>query len=399
MRFRHALLFMAISATTCSVLAQGFSSGSTGSDGALVVTSNIVLNMPDDGVFNFTTVDIAASGTLTFNPNGRNTPVYMLATGDIHVAGNIDVSGKIGAPGLRGEGGPGGFAGGMPAVDPSPPGAGQGPGAGLGGMFEGGGGGDAVTLAGRAAYGTRPASPHAKDGAVYGSPLLIPLLGGSGGGGTTGVAGVVTPLGGGGGGGAILLASSTEVDIVAPGGIYALGGQLYADSVQGGSGGAIRIVAPVVAGDGTLDVDGGGYYHRGGVGRIRIDAIDRQALAVHIEPCCNVPPSIGSAMFVFPIVQPRLDIVHVAGEDIAEGASQSVTIVLPQGAPATQPVTVRAHDFQGLVAVAIVITPDSGDPVTYPAQIDMDGGNPSQVTVNVQIPANTVTHVRAWTAE
>jgi hypothetical protein len=60
-----------------------FDSGSTGADGPFAPTENTILQLPSDGVFNFTTVDIPAGVTVTFSKNTTNTPVYILATGDV----------------------------------------------------------------------------------------------------------------------------------------------------------------------------------------------------------------------------------------------------------------------------------------------------------------------------
>src|SRR5207249_4640078 len=99
-----------------TALAQ-FSSGSTGADGALVVTNNLTLDLPTNGVFNFTTINIASGAALKFNRNVLNTPVYLLATGDVVVNGSISVnaSGQNGGPGGF-DGGFGAFAG-FPAGD------------------------------------------------------------------------------------------------------------------------------------------------------------------------------------------------------------------------------------------------------------------------------------------
>src|SRR5262245_6851463 len=96
-------------------------------------TKEVVL--PDDGRLECTTVTVAANGTLTFRKNALNTPVYILATGDVVVSGRIDVAGRPGtsSPPLGGAGGPGGFDGGEPGIVQVPPGAGGGPGAGAGG--------------------------------------------------------------------------------------------------------------------------------------------------------------------------------------------------------------------------------------------------------------------------
>src|SRR5689334_3367373 len=78
-----------------------FSSGSTGADGPLNVTTNTTLSLPPDGIFNFTTITITQGATLSFNPNVLNTPVYLLATSNVVINGDISVnaSGQHGGPG------------------------------------------------------------------------------------------------------------------------------------------------------------------------------------------------------------------------------------------------------------------------------------------------------------
>ena len=71
-------LAVAVLYTTC-VRAQ-FTSGSTGADGPLVVTTSTTLDLPADGIFNFTTVLVTNGSRLRFNRNALNTPVYILAT-------------------------------------------------------------------------------------------------------------------------------------------------------------------------------------------------------------------------------------------------------------------------------------------------------------------------------
>src|SRR5438128_2062925 len=83
--------------TPIGARAQTFSSGSTGADGALTLSpcEGRSVQVPDSGVFNFTTVTIpgcaAGSTTLVFIPNQRNTPVTILAQGSVV----IDVNGVI----------------------------------------------------------------------------------------------------------------------------------------------------------------------------------------------------------------------------------------------------------------------------------------------------------------
>src|ERR1700693_3385921 len=84
-------------AVVCSTLAAGqpFSSGSTGADGALDLSpADKTVQLPSNGILNFTTIHIPGGRTLTFSRNLSNTPVIILVTGTINVARTIDVSGK-----------------------------------------------------------------------------------------------------------------------------------------------------------------------------------------------------------------------------------------------------------------------------------------------------------------
>ncbi len=187
-----------------------FSCGSTGARGPLVVNSGpvVILDVPDDGIFHFTT--IAVSGVLDFRRNPAfNPPVILLSTGDVTInsGGTIRVNGSNGTATTGGFGGPGGFDGGEAGVGGGNPGAGHGPGA--------GGPGTGPAVGGNGAYGGDPPSSQPNDGVPYGSPLLVPLAGGSGGGGDGN-------FGGGGGGGALLVCSPTRVII--NGGVQAAGG-------------------------------------------------------------------------------------------------------------------------------------------------------------------------------
>lgn len=378
---------------------QAFNSGSTGADGNLNVTANTTITLPASGVLNYGTVNVADGATVTFTRNALNTPVYILATGDITVAGTIDVSGSPGStnPSTGGLGGPGGFDGGDGGGAGQPPGDGHGPGGGKAGDARANGTNNAS--AGAGAYGTAPERPSTSDGVVYGSPLLIPLVGGSGGGGGTGSPG----RSGGGGGGAVLLASNTRIEIT--GAVLARGGSNFDNPAQpncgstnGGSGGAIRLVAPVVRGNGHLRVTGGdanlgcGFGDRAGFGRIRIDTYDRTGAAFNLDTSVT---SWGAAMIVFPDILPRLDIVQVASQNIAVG-SGPVDITLPFGSPASQPVKVRATNFTGMVPIRIDLVPDSGSKVTQDATINT-ANNPAEVTVNMNFPINVRTRVEVYT--
>lgn len=406
------ILATALTTLFCSMAlphagAQGFSSGSTGSDGPMNITTNTTLDLPANGLFNCTTITVAPGATLRFRRNPLNTPVTLLAQGNVTIDGAIDVSGSSTAGNFAGGvGGPGGFdggPGGFSTVSQSlPGGAGLGPGGGLSGNGVGG----SATAAGSGSYGSRTESwLDSRDGQTYGSLLLIPMIGGSGGGGIDGN----KDGGGGGGGGAILIASSTVIRINPTGGILSRGGTGYtpANTGNAGSGGAIRLVAPRVYGTGTLNVRGGGYCgldcgHGSGAGRVRIDSIFRfeptnvvDNIGFNFQPL-NVA-SVGSAMIVFPPNSPRLDILQAADTSIPEGNNAPVFVELPFGSSTNRTVVVQARNFGTNVPIRVVLTPAAGDPISYDAQINNLAANPAQVTVNVGIPINTVVAVNAWT--
>lgn len=376
-------------------LAAQFDSGSDGSFGAIDILTDTTLQLPADGVFHATTVNIASGATLTFSRNAFNTPVYILATGDVSISGRINVSGKNGNNIVGGEGGPGGFDGGNPGSSGVEPGDGAGPGGGLAGTLTRNADG-----AGSGSYGsTATAGSSIQTGDTYGSPLLIPMIGGSGGGGSIGTPGI----GGGGGGGALLIASNTEIELASTGQIWANGSLIFSSSVyNGGSGGSIRLIAPKVRGSGQVralsvftnanSLSGSIYA---GVGRIRIDTTDRSELSFDFDPPGFT--SVGSNMVVFPAPLPRLDIVEVAGTNITVGTDSAVFVDLPFNADPNRTITVRAENFDKVVHYAIVLQPANGDRIVVTDSIDNASGNPATTTTNVTFPLNTQTRVHVWT--
>ena len=283
-----------ISVMALSSNAVAYDSGSTGADGAFSPTVDTELTLPANGIFNFSEVTVPAGVTVTFVRNAANTPVFILASGDITIDGTIDVSGDDvpAAPGPipqstdndPGLGGPGGFNGGQGGFSYTPKIlgiSGRGP--------EGGGQSRSRCGGGGGGYGTigensSSCSTSGLAGGTYGSSELALLIGGSGGGGggadkDSGFQG----QGGSGGGGAILLAASAQISV--NGAVLANGGNV-ADLVFGrgggaGSGGAIRIVAETLAGSGVISAVGGTVgtvldpIQRAGIGgdgRIRVEA-------------------------------------------------------------------------------------------------------------------------------
>ena len=361
--------------------AQAFESGSTGADGAFNPTVNTTVPLPPSGIFNYTSVNIPAGVTVTFSRNTTNTPVVILATGNVTIAGTLAVSGSAAAAtgsagdgaqgddGNPGLGGPGGFDGGRggrvgalgTAITNG--GSGLGPGGGGAGIstfnnqraYGGGGGGFAGAGLGNQGVqsGFTPTS-HGNAGGLggngYGSAQLLPLIGGSGGGGGSGGS-TFEGGGGGGGGGAILIAASGTVNIT--GGLFAngnAGGDTRGGSVNiagggggGGSGGAIRIIATSIAGNGTIQAVGGArgdnlddFFQDGGAGasgRVRLEAetITRTA-ATNPVASADLPGP------VFVAGTPTLRIASVAGVAAPATPTGNADITLP--ATTANPVSV-----------------------------------------------------------
>lgn len=345
--------------------------------GDLIVSSDTVLDVPSDGVFHFSSIIISSRfARLTFNANQLNTPIYLLSQGDIFIEGSIIVSASNPSSPAAGRGGPGGFDGGF---------GGSIVGDFLGGDGQGPGGGEA----GGAEFGVF-GNPYQGNGKVYGNSLLVPIVGGSGGAGSNGSSGSGSAgSGGGGGGGAIVIASNTRIEF------DDFAGDVIARGSGNGSGGAVRLVAPLVEGLGYVDIQGGAGDN---AGRFRVDTLDRiswRELTIYGAGSSNV--SWGSQMYVFPEVQPRLDILEAAGQTIPEGAGNAISIELPSDAPTSQNIVVQARDFEGLVPIQVIVTPEYGPKSVYDAQLDMNNGNPTQVTVAVDIPAGSYNQIHVWT--
>lgn len=363
---------VALAAGACFApgVASAFVSGSTGADGALTPTVNTTVTLPPSGIFNFTSVTIPSGVTVKFLRNTTNTPVVILATGDVTIGGTLDVSGGSspgvgsggdgvtgddGAPGLAGSGGFDGGRGG-PAGANSVGGTGLGPGGALGGtVFAGnnncgfavplGGGGAGYFAAGATANPNPFYCPGTAGGTPYGTNQILPLIGGSGGGGGAGGA-TFAGSGGGGGGGALLIASSGTVNVT--GTVNANGGSGGASGGSGagapgggGSGGAIRILATTIAGGGTISAVGGSssFLGTGSVGRIRFEAesFTRPTSAV-TSPTASAPAAGTAPGPVFVAGTPTLTISSVAG--ISAPASPTGNADITLASSTANPVTV-----------------------------------------------------------
>jgi hypothetical protein len=301
-------------------------------------------------------VNIPAGVTVTFIKNSSNTPVYILATGNVIIDGNINVCGSGGNSLYPGTGGPGGFNGGLGGTFNLVGGKGLGQGGGNPGSVStnpityasGAGGGGGFASNGADGYGSS-AGPGGAGGGTYGNTKIMPAIGGSGGGGGAGSAYSVAPDqggGGGGGGGAIIIASSGTITV--NGSITANGGNganglPYSGGGGGGSGGTVKLVSNIISGNGIISATGvagggGGYLGgTGGDGRICLEAntITRTA--------ATFPPYIyGYPGSVFVTNPPILKLSSIGGINVPENPSG--TYGLPDitlSSSTTNPVTVN----------------------------------------------------------
>ena len=397
-----------------------FESGSTGIDGAFSPQVDTTLQLPEDGIFNFTSVTIPNSVTVRFEPNTTNTPVVILASGDVTINGSIDVSGtngadtgafgdgNIGDDGIPGQGGPGGFNGGLGgSIENAVGGNGLGPGGGIGGSttrINGSNFGCAGGGAGYASIGSVAQQCDASLGGVaYGDVDLQPLVGGSGGGG--GHAG--TSLGGGGGGGgggAILIASSGTINIV--GSILANGGSGgdVAGSNSGGvggaaSGGAVRLVATTIAGDGDIEISPGSFVDNenlngsrsgnGSAGRIKLEA----EFLTRTEPTGTF--SGPQPLFLANI--PGVRITEVAGIASPVSPSGVGDIIIPEATPNPVNVSFATTNIPLGNTIELTVTPQSGSNTVAVSSAISGTDENGIATVSVEIPDGPSTLTAAVT--
>jgi len=422
---------LAVSLAFASAISAAYNSGSTGADGAFNPSLSQSVQIPPSGIFNYTSVNIPAGVTITYTKNAANTPVTILASGNVTIAGIIDVgatiiAGDIGIPGVGGPGAYDGGRGGPVSGDASFWVNGlTGPNVGRAGVGPGGGTpgkvvkpssiyGIAISAGGGGAFGTAPAAASGEcvptPGLTYGNLSLQPLIGGSGGGGGDGGS-ALSGSGGGGGGGAILIASSGTISVT--GSILANGGIPVSSTVNGrgsqgggGSGGAIRLVATTISGNGTISAVGGSYpgeqfqntvgtaYYvcsnqaggkqNGGAGRIRLEAeVNSRTAATSPAYGSDVP-----GLLFIPGGTPTLNIVSVAGVAVPANPTGLADIILQT---ATNPVTV-AFATKGVTVgstITLTLMPPIGagttatsaattgtvDNATAAVSIDLPGGN------------------------
>lgn len=396
------------------------------SNGALDVTTSTTITLPDDGVLAYTGITVSAGGVLTFaHPDGLNPPVRLLSTGPVQIDGLIKVDGEAGTTAAAGKGGPGGFDGGSRGAGGQRSGRGKGPGGGAGGTEGSESNGYSVGHGSYATDGTPADGSYFGRGQTYGTSSLIPVVGGSGGGGFDQVPGSQVGGGGGGGGGAILIVS--DVSVVVNGEVSARGGaggsQVTssgdADKWNGGSGGAIRIVAPKVTipETGLLSVDGAIFYSqlswRSGDGRIRIDAIDKSEIefaSAGTNGFTNfgyVSPSIGSNLVGVAPSLPQITLTNIG--NVAVPASSGFTHTFTSLSVGEIDIVASLTNVPVGAQLTLVLTPEYSEkpdpvpstpvetrviveiPVTQ-AMVDVD----SVTFDDVPVPPNTKTTVTIW---
>jgi hypothetical protein len=426
-------LFLAAIFLFTGQAAHAFSSGSTGIHGALEPIANVELTIPEteSGVFNYTTINIPTGVTVTFKKDSKNSPIIILASGNVTISGTISVNGANGTATASGAGGPAGFNGGI-GGDARKAGL-RGEGSGGGGYgypcsvctpYGGGGAGGGYLYTGsNGNYSSSNVSSGSTGGSIYGNERILPTIGGSGGGGGGGSA--YPGAAGAGGGGAILIASSGTItvngSVTANGGT---GGQSANTGCGytgcsgcggGGSGGSIRLVSNYIAGSGSLSVAGGNggdcnYTSSndggtGSAGRIRLEAITVSSLNTNPSPA-SIALNISDNHEIFPTNAPTLAITSVGGiqaptqprgligapdVSIPFNITNPVTVVVTcKNIPASTTVTVKASPSSGTQTSATGTLDGTMDSTSASIPINISTSYPSILTASVTLVATAL---------
>lgn len=345
------ILACSIFAAVLSAPAQTFSSGSTGVDGDLIINTpgvTVLTQTPQSGgtVFNFKAIQIAAGATLRLSGQVYNSPLFFLAQSAVTIDGTIDLNGTQGHPGdgisadrLPSIPGAGGFAGGVGALGASPFQPGNGP------------------AGGTAPIGACGISQGA-GGGFTGNQFLVPLVGGSGGSGNV--------AGGGAGGGALLVASS--VSITLNGVITANGGKGGNPDGGGAGGGAIRLVAPTIAGTGTITAGrsvsgcscgcgGSSAQWNGANGAVRLEAF-QNTFSGNVSGTLNRGTPFG---LFLPATIPTVKVLTIGGVAVNMSPTGSFTIpdvTVNSNSPLL--VQIQAQNVPVGTTVTLFIFPENG---------------------------------------
>jgi hypothetical protein len=387
MKTKLAALALAFTAVASSLHAQLTVPYANGSDGALVITNDTAIDLsqavtgvwtntsgsPGNGiydptqwavVFKYSSVDIAVSTTVTFTNHPTHAPVVWLVNGNVTINGTLNLNGQFGNSdsGRLAEPGPGGFRGGGGPVFGS--GSGFGP-----------GGGAVFNLPG-SYFGT------------YGNPQIIPLIGGSGG---TGLS-----YNGGAGGGAILIAATGTITV---------NGYCYADGGSNpfnvpASGGAIRLVANQITGNGTLEALGGNGNSTY-VGRIRLEANSFSGGITVNPPGAGTTPS--NPATIFPATNSAtVTVLNVAGLNAPTDPKASMSAssgASDLSVASTNAVTIQlqTQNFPTNGTVTVYIKPRNSAQTTLTASYVSGNTNAAlwQASTTLIYPMYTVIQARA----
>jgi hypothetical protein len=287
------------------------------------------------GIFNFTTINIAAGSTLKFTENKYHGPVYFLASGDVTISGTMDLSGdnSYGPIGFASQrvpnaAGSGGFSGGIGGFGSNLPLPGNGPGGGAAGSSSSPGPG----------YGT--------GGSNTANQFLVPLIGGSGGGGEASNGAI-----GGAGGGALLIASSTTITV--NGAINASGGSGSTNCAGSGAGGSVRLIANSIGGGGNVQVVGANSGcsngTQSGSGLARFETNDLSGVGVGGPTTRSTPfalnlPSTGA---------PSVTVTSINGQAITSNPFSFPDITINTSSQV--PIVVQATNVPHATAVVTII--------------------------------------------
>ncbi|MCP5516191.1 MAG: hypothetical protein H7A45_02910 [Verrucomicrobiales bacterium] len=175
----------------------------------------------------------------------------------------------------------------------------------------------------------------------------------------------------------------------ANGGNGRVNGESYQDFCSG-SGGGIRLVSEILSGGGSIQAVGGGGYHYGGLGRIRIERVTNNA-DVQVTPDPSIVPLVdGSTPQIWmPVSGPMVRIVSIGGtqppaDPRAEFNAIGADVVLPQ--TASLPVVVETTNVEDASVVTVRVTPRSN-------------ADFAEATATVSEVVNADPLVLRWTAE
>lgn len=218
-------------------------------------------------------------------------------------------------------------------------------------------------------------------GDPYGNPAIIPLVGGSGG----GSASLVGWRLGAAGGGAILIACRNSVAVS---GAVVANGNSNQYPASPGSGGAIRIVANSIAGNGSgeLYAQGGANVGVGGLGRIRLEANTFGTWGIG-QPAPSLA-TVGATAKIWPASSDPsvkvLTVNNIAAPADPGAPMQSPDVQLNAAGSFAVALECRNVPLDGSWEVSVRGVPRSGLATVYPCTLS--GGNQALSTWVVSIP-------------